>query len=212
MSALVQRGMAQGRPMALTITIALHVALVAGLLAIKVVESASQRPTPIQFHEIKIERPAVPDVHPLDPVLGAPAAVPQPIPDLPDFTLDDSISAEVVNAPREVIVIDVPQVVDTGPVMVADTPLRFQAVRPSDDYYPPQAIRMAAEGAAIVRACVDSAGRLSGVPTVVHTSRMSLLDAAAVKWASEALRFQPATRGGVAVASCKEFRVSFTLH
>jgi hypothetical protein len=41
---------------------------------------------------------------------------------------------------------------------------------------------------------------------------VSLLDAAAVKWASEALRFQPATRGGTAVASCKEFRVSFTLH
>jgi hypothetical protein len=71
---------------------------------------------------------------------------------------------------------------------------------------------MAAEGAAIVRACADAGGRLSGNPTVVRTSRVSLLDAAAVKWASEALRFQPATRGGVAVASCKEFRVSFTLH
>ena len=39
MSALVQRGNAQGRPMALVVTIALHVALVAGLLAIKVVEA-----------------------------------------------------------------------------------------------------------------------------------------------------------------------------
>jgi TonB family protein len=97
-------------------------------------------------------------------------------------------------------------------VIKPDTPLRYQAVRPSDDYYPPQAIRRAAEGAAIVRACVDAAGRLSGTPTVVRSSRESLLDVAAIKWASEALRFQPATQGGVAIAACKEFRVSFTLH
>jgi TonB family protein len=212
MSALVQRGMAQGRPMALTITIALHVALVAGLLAIKVVESARQGATPIQFHEIRDERPAMPEVQPIEPVLGKPTAVPRLIPNLPDFPIEDSISAQVMDASRQVIPIDVPQYVDTTTVMVADTPLRYQAVRPSDDYYPPQAIRMAAEGAAVVRTCVDSAGRLSGAPTVVRTSRVSLLDAAAVKWASEALRFQPATRGGAAVASCKEFRVSFTLH
>jgi TonB family protein len=204
--------MAQGRPMALTITIGLHVALVAGLLAIKVVESARQGVTPLQLQEIRNERPPVPEVKPLDPVLGEPAAVPQPIPDLPDFPIDDSISAEVVDAAREVVEIDAPLSVDATTVMVADTPLRYQAVRPSDDYYPPQAIRMAAEGAAVVRACVDSAGRLSGAPAVVRTSRVSMLDAAAVKWASEALRFQPATRGGTAVASCKEFRVSFTLH
>jgi TonB family protein len=204
--------MAQGRPMALTITIGLHVALVAGLLAIKVVESAKQGVTPLQLQEIRNERPPVPEVKPLDPVLGEPAAVPQPIPDLPDFPIDDSISAEVVDAAREVVEIDAPLSVDATTVMVADTPLRYQAVRPSDDYYPPQAIRMAAEGAAVVRACVDSAGRLSGAPAVVRTSRVSMLDAAAVKWASEALRFQPATRGGTAVASCKEFRVSFTLH
>jgi TonB family protein len=197
--------------MALAITIALHVALVAGLLAMKVVEKASQYVTPIQLKDIQEVRRPIADLKPIEPVLGKPVAVPQTIPDLPDFPADDAIVATIVDVPQDIAPADTSRGVGAIPA-IPDTPLRHQAVRPSDDYYPPQAIRMAAEGAAIVRACADAGGRLSGIPTVVRTSRVSLLDAAAVKWASEALRFQPATRGGVAVASCKEFRVSFTLH
>jgi TonB family protein len=92
-----------------------------------------------------------------------------------------------------------------------DTPIRYEAIRPTNDYYPPQAIRMQSQGVTIIRTCVGASGRLSSQPSVVRGSRDALLDAAAVKWAGEALRFQPATRGGVAVASCKDFRVNFTL-
>ena len=67
-------------------------------------------------------------------------------------------------------------------------------------------------GAVIVRTCVDASGHLSAMPQVVTPSSSPLLDTAAVKWAGEALRFTPARRGGVAVASCKEFRVNFKLH
>jgi TonB family protein len=211
MSALVQRGSAQGRPMALAVTIALHVALVAGLLAIRVVETVKNHATPIQMMNIVEKKKPIPVETPIVPKLAGPAAVPQPVLDLPDFREAESIAAIAVDIPQD-LVVEKPRGVDSGSAAVADTPLRYQAVRPSDDYYPPQAIRMAAEGAAIVRACVDAGGRLSGVPTVVRTSRVSLLDAAAVKWASEALHFQPATQAGVAVAACKEFRVSFTLH
>ncbi len=212
MSALVQRGNAQGRPMALVVTIALHVALVAGLLAIKVVEAVKEYTTPIQVTNI-VEKPRpVPVEKPIVPILGNLAAIPQPMLDLPNFREAETITAVAVDIPQDVIAAQTPRDIAAGAVSVPDTPLRYQAVRPSDDYYPPQAIRMAAEGAAIVRTCVDAGGRLSGAPTVVRSSRVSLLDAAAVKWASEALRFQPAMRAGVAVASCKEFRVSFTLH
>ena len=136
----------------------------------------------------------------------------QPVPQIPDFDVDESPIVTVPLQPMDIT----PQVPadNSQPVasVLPDTPLRFEAVRPTDDYYPPQAIRMASEGAVIVRACTDARGRLSGGPSVVRSSSDSLLDGAAVKWASEALRFQPATRAGVAVPSCKEFRVSFKLH
>jgi TonB family protein len=196
--------------MALGVTIALHGVLVTGLLAIKAVESAKDHAIPIQVKNVDVKRPD-PVETPIVPVLGSFAAVPQPTPDLPDFRDSETIPATVVDVPQDAVV-ETPRRVETVIATVPDTPLRYQAVRPSDDFYPPQALRMGAEGAAIVRACVDAGGRLSGVPTVVRGSRVAVLDAAAVKWASEALRFQPATQAGVAVAACKEFRVSFTLH
>ena len=202
----------QGRPVALAVTIALHVALVAGLLALKVVEAVKDRATPIQVTNIAEKPKPIPVAQPILPVLGKLAAVPQPLLDLPDFREAETIAALAVDIPRDVIAATAPNGVEADVAVVPDTPLRYRAVRPAEDFYPPQAIRMAAEGAAIVRACVDAGGRLSGVPAVVRTSRTALLDAAAVRWASEALRFQPATQAGVAVASCKEFRVSFTLH
>lgn len=211
MSALVHGGSAHGRPMALGVTIALHVVLVAGLLAIKAVETAKDNATPIQVKNIVEKKKPVHVEAPIVPVLGRFVAVPQPTPDLPDFRETEAIAGTVVDIPQGAIV-ETPQRVETTIAAVPDTPLRYQAVRPSDDYYPPQALRMGTEGAAIVRTCVDAGGRLSGAPTVIRSSRVSVLDAAAVKWASEALRFQPATQAGVAVESCKEFRVSFTLH
>lgn len=212
MSALVHGGGVQRRPMALAVTIGLHVALVAGLLAIKVVEEMKVHAIPIQLQDLKEKPRPVPVEQPVEPVLGQVAAVPQPEMDLPDFQETETIAAQFVEPTQAAVPMDSIRGAGTGIAPLPDTPLRYRAVRPSDDYYPPQAIRMAAEGAAIVRACVDAGGRLSGVPVVIRSSRTSSLDSAAVKWASEALRFEPATRAGVAVASCKEFRVSFTLH
>jgi len=70
---------------------------------------------------------------------------------------------------------------------------------------------MAEEGAAIVRVCVGADGALEGIPQVSDSSGHSRLDAAAVAWAREALTFTPATENGRRVASCKGFRVRFTL-
>ncbi len=211
MSALVHSGGAQGRPMALVVTIGLHVALVAGLLAIKVVEELKVSSIPLQLQNVDEKPIPEPVATPINPVLGNFAAVPQPQMDLPAFPDTEAIAARIVDPPTDAVPVDIPREGGAGITPIADTPLRYQAIRSSDDYYPPQAIRMAMEGAAIVRACVDASGRLAGTPTVVKSSRTSMLDGAAVKWASEALRFQPATRAGTAVAACKEFRVSFTL-
>jgi len=212
MSAIVHRGGMQGRPVALAVTIGLHVALMAGLLAIKVVGELKVNSIPLQLKNVDEKPRTVPVETPIIPVLGKFAAVAQPPVDLPAFPDAESITARIVDPANDVVPVDNPREGGAGITPIPDTPLRYQAIRSSDDYYPPQAIRMAMEGAAIVRACVDAGGRLSGVPTVIKSSRTSVLDAAAVKWATEALRFQPATRAGTAVASCKEFRVSFTLH
>jgi periplasmic protein TonB len=211
MSALVQRGSVQGRPVALAITIALHMALVAGLLAMKVAQVAAERATePIGVNWIEEKRPPIPPENHPRPRLREVGTVVTPDIPLTLIPMEDSITLPPDPGP---VAQAEPEFTPASVTLaVPDTPLRYQAVRPSDDYYPPHAIRMEAEGAAIVRACVDAAGQLSGRPTVVRTSRESLLDGAAVRWASEALRFQPATRAGVAIASCKEFRVSFNLH
>jgi periplasmic protein TonB len=93
-----------------------------------------------------------------------------------------------------------------------DTTLRHEIVRSTDDYYPAQSIRAEEQGAAIVEVCVGADGRIASNPTVARSSGYRRLDGAAVVWAREALRFQPATREGVAVPACKSFRVNFTLH
>jgi TonB family protein len=174
----------------------------------KVVATVTESATPIPLTDIKEKPKPIPDVKPIDPTLVELGVSLPPELSIPTFPIDDSALVLPIH-PEDLGAVAAAQ----GTVLaIPDTPLRYQAVRSSDDFYPPQAIRMAREGAAIVRACVDAGGRLSGTPSVVRTSRVSSLDAAAIRWASEALRFQPATRGGVAIEACKEFRVSFTLH
>jgi protein TonB len=95
---------------------------------------------------------------------------------------------------------------------IASTALQFSIVRSTDDYYPSQSLSLQEQGTAIVKVCVTPAGKLDGRPVIDGTSGSPRLDAAAVAWAREALRFKPATRDGVAVAACKGFRVNFQLH
>ena len=194
MSVLVHRGGAQGRPMALFVTIGLHVALVAGPLAIKVVGELKVNSIPLQLNNVEEKPRTVPVETPIVPRLGKFVAVPQPPMDLPDFQDAETIAARVVDPPADVVPVETARGDGRGITPLADTPLRYQAVRPSDDYYPPQAIRMEIQGAVIVRACADASGRLAGTPTVVKSSRAPLLDAAGVKWASEALRVPPASQ------------------
>jgi protein TonB len=95
---------------------------------------------------------------------------------------------------------------------IPSTPLQFSIVRSTDDYYPSQSLSLQEQGTAIVRVCVTPGGKLDGRPVIEGTSGSPRLDAAAISWAREALRFKPATRDGVAVAACKGFRVNFQLH
>jgi protein TonB len=96
-------------------------------------------------------------------------------------------------------------------VQIAPTDLQAVATRSPDIYYPSASIRLEEQGVVVVRVCADANAQLAGRPTVEASSGFARLDAAAVQWAREALRFTPATREGVAVPACKGFRVRFNL-
>jgi TonB family protein len=204
MSTYIQRmHITSGRTVVLAVIIGLHAALIAGLMAWKIAEAVSDKgPTAIALAWVNEPQKPKPtpvitkatDV-PLEPLE---VTVPVPVEDTPpDVPVDSTAIAATAS--------------DSDSAAV-DTPIQYRAVRPANDYYPPQAIRMSQAGAVVVRTCVDAAGKLSSTPQVVKPNASPLLDGAAIKWASEALRFTPATRGGVAVASCKDFRVNFQLH
>ncbi len=194
-----------GRTVVMGVIIALHVAFIAGLMAWKIAENVSDQP----LSAIKLAWVAEPSKPKPVPAVTKPTEVPLkpledvtvPIPEPVDVPILPAESSNAIAAS-----------VDDAASDAVDTPLQYRAIRPADDYYPPQAIRMNQVGAVIVRTCVDAGGRLTSRPEVVTPSSSPLLDGAAIKWASEALRFTPATRGGVAVASCKDFRVNFKLH
>ena len=205
MTTYVQRmHITSGRTVVMAVIIGLHAALIAGLMAWKIAEAVSDK-NPNAIKLAWINQPEQPQPTPVitkaTEVPLAPLEVTVPVPvevDTPDVPVDSTAIAATEQSDADSAAVD--------------TPIQYRAVRPANDYYPPQAIRMSQAGAVVVRTCVDASGKLSSTPQVVKPNGSALLDGAAVKWASEALRFTPATRGGVAVASCKDFRVNFQLH
>ncbi len=81
----------------------------------------------------------------------------------------------------------------------------------ADSYYPPSERRLEREGTALVRACVDEAGKLNGLPVIETSSGSSALDNAALRVAKDG-KYARSMQGEVAVGNCHRFRVTFTLH
>jgi TonB family protein len=122
---------------------------------------------------------------------------------------DDVVTDPIVDSSLPIVTDRQPIVVDEPPVV--STPLSFRERRAPREFYPAASLRMGEEGIAAIRVCVDAAGRVQGVPAVTSGSGHARLDAAAVTWARESLQFRAATENGVPVASCKAFRVTFTI-
>jgi TonB family protein len=95
--------------------------------------------------------------------------------------------------------------------LIPSTGLVSRARLSPDDFYPSASISLGEVGVSVVRVCVGPTGRIEGRPTIRTSSRSRRLDDAAIRWASEALEFTPATRNGAAVSDCKDFRVVFNL-
>jgi protein TonB len=78
------------------------------------------------------------------------------------------------------------------------------------DYYPESSRRAGEEGRAMVKVCVNAAGKIESAE-IQTTSGFPALDQAAIKLA-KAMKFKPATSEGKAVTQCAPLPVKFTLH
>jgi TonB family protein len=211
-----QAGHLHGRQMVMLVTVALHALVIAGLMMMKVMPELR---SDIRLLPIDMDIKPPPEATPTDPkpvdtkrVFSTPP-VDIPIVDIPEIT-DNIITLPPETTGPVAETATMQEGPGTGTAVVPDipsTPLQFRAVRPADDYYPSASQSLQEEGMAIVRVCVSPAGALQGKPSIQTSSGSPRLDAAALAWAREALRFTPATERGAPVAACKGFRVNFKL-
>jgi periplasmic protein TonB len=214
MSAHIQQAnLLSGRSLVMAVTIALHALVISALMASRM----GVVPTP----PVKEWMEAVQPDKPAEPVIEVDITSPK-------YVVASHVTNLVIPVPAAIefpedVVIDpmLPRLTETvltsgrpDPVVAAipETPLQYQATRSTAEYYPPASIRLEEQGIAVVQICVANTGRVQGRPQITASSGYARLDAAAVRWAQEALRFTAATRDGVAVGSCKGFKVIFDLH
>jgi len=82
----------------------------------------------------------------------------------------------------------------------------------TDDYYPATSRRIAETGAAMVRVCVDTQGRLSADPTIAASSGSRRIDDGALNLAKAGSgHYRPTLEDGQPVNSCFAYRIRFTL-
>jgi protein TonB len=80
------------------------------------------------------------------------------------------------------------------------------------DYYPDASRRSEEQGAAVLRVCVDPAGRLTSDPVRTESSGSGRLDAAAIKLAKAGTgHYRPTTQDGRPVADCYPIKIRFEL-
>ena len=210
-----QAGLLSGRQLVLLGTAGLHV-LVYQVLSLTLgfhpVGDAADHIMKAFFYEDRVLEPTA-DPLPRTPAHEVSAQSVLPKPSLPDLVFDQERPVEC--GPGETVLTLGPGEEGVGgqggPGTAPATALRYTALRPTEDFYPPSAIRLGEEGATVLRVCVSAAGVLQGEPVVTAGSGHPRLDGAAVAWVSQALRFTPATRDGAPVDACKGFRVRFRL-
>jgi TonB family protein len=220
MSAYIQQArVLSGRQLTLMGVIGLHALVITALIAIKYVPPMID-PGPAPFEIINdppevIPPPAQPTIKPVEMQRFQ---IVVPVIQPPDVT--EPLEAQVIETP---VAASGPVQIDSGPEPASEnvvpapparvfTDLRYSIVRSTDEYYPNASVTLLEQGIAIVRVCVDGAGRISGQPTIQTSSGYKRLDQAAIKWVKEALRFTPAMENGVGVQACKGFRVVFNLN
>jgi periplasmic protein TonB len=125
----------------------------------------------------------------------------------PDINITIPVEAP---PPPITMVTTTPQAPPPPRAITPGTPVKPTFVPDVQDYYPEVSRRNGEEGRAIVKVCVNVAGKIDSVEVATATNH-PLLDEAALKVA-KAFRFKPATSEGKPVASCANLPVKFELH
>ncbi len=154
------------------------------------------KPPPWQFHEFVLEAPKVPPVlPPVDPPTND-----GPVPTMvlsPDPGVLSSQDPSVTLPPHDSVRVQG----GTG-----------AAFPHPDDYYPDASRRLEEQGAAVLKVCVDAAGRLMTDPVKEETSGSGRLDAAAVRLAKAGSgQYRPTTEDGHPVPACYPIKIRFQL-
>jgi TonB family protein len=151
------------------------------------------KPAPPHIDRSLIDR--VPEIHEFFPPIQ-PEVLPNVVSD-PGPLLQEPPGPTVTAPPREIVRVQG----GAGP-----------AFPHPDDYYPDASRRLEEQGAAILKVCVDPAGRLTSDPTKTETSGSERLDAAAVRLAKAGSgHYRPTTEDGRPVASCYPIKIRFQL-
>lgn len=199
--------------MVLLVVIGLHAFVIGLLMSMRIPLDVKSPPGLQWIDPVVPEKPfepppevLPPELLPSDALVVLPPVVPGPVIGkevLPTVPVDTGITLPAAAEPTAGS--------PAGSSEIPATELQSRAVRSPDDYYPATSIQLQEEGLAVVNVCVGPTGRIEGKPVIRDSSGSRRLDAAAVKWASEALAFTPATRNGAAVSACRDYRVRFTL-
>jgi protein TonB len=169
--------------------------LIAPPIQADVVQEVEKKDEPPPPPPPQLERPPV-EVPPPDVAIDLPQ-------EAPPTAILDTTDKHIVAPPPP------PQPVHRA-VMVSAGP--GKGFPQSEDYYPSASQRLGESGAANVRACVSSAGRLTSPPTIDKSSGSSRLDEGALRLAKAGDgKYRPATEDGKPVDSCFVFRVTFQL-
>jgi TonB family protein len=83
----------------------------------------------------------------------------------------------------------------------------------TENFYPETSRRNAERGVATVSVCIDTKGRVTGMPSIAQSSGSTLLDEGALRLAKAASgHYRPTTEDNQAISDCYSYRIRFELH
>jgi protein TonB len=188
---------------ALLAIIMVHIVVVWGFISGFATQGARYMETILQTNMIQTEKPK--DLPPPPPPVDLKERPPVQV-----IAPEISITIPVEAPPPPITNITTQPAPPPPRAIVPGTSVKPTFVPDVQDYYPEVSRRNGEEGRAIVKVCVNVAGKIDSVEIATSTTH-PLLDEAALKVA-KAFRFKPATSEGKPVASCPTLPVKFELH
>lgn len=159
----------------------------------------------------RLKPPEIPPVEEIPPVRPFIVPVPDPTPDQPEPIRPLAAFDREIEPPEiawEGEIVPPPPEEPTGPIPIGGAVVRPFPVDTPQPIYPEAARRVRVQGAVIVRAIVDTEGRVS-IVRVVKELPVGLTEAAVT--ALERWRYRPATLNGKPVAVYLDVTVRFEL-